>query len=116
MAKLECKLQGDFDQILQDLDDVILKSVSATLEEHSDFEIGTCRCAVRVYERYSFAGGNRLSLTITLLQESETLLLSAITSGGSSAVFFKLNTMGEDAFLEKIRSVVDKYSLVKSTW
>ena len=58
MAKLECKLQGDFDQILHELDDVIMKSISATLEEYSDFEIGNCRCAIRVYERYSFVGGN----------------------------------------------------------
>lgn len=116
MAKLECKLQGDFDQILHELDDVIMESISATLEEYSDFEIGNCRCAIRVYERYSFIGGNRVSLSITLLQEGEVLLLSAITSGGSAAAFFKLNTMGENAFLDKIGDVIDKYSVVKSTW
>ena len=33
--------------------------------------------------------------------------LSAITSGGSQGMFFKMNTMGEEAFLETIAEVVD---------
>lgn len=32
--------------------------------------------------------------------------LSAITSGGSQAMFFKMNTMGEEAFLDKLRELL----------
>lgn len=56
------------------------------------------RCAVRVFERYSYMGGNRVSMNVTLVGNDRDLFFSAITSGGSSAVFFKLNTLGERAF------------------
>ena len=82
MAKLEGRLHGDFGQILEEIDQLVMKSVSASLEEKSDFAVKDCLCAVRVYERYSFSGGNRLSLSITLLKVGEAVYLSAITAGG----------------------------------
>ena len=96
MAKLECELQGDFSLILSQLEDEIINgSISASLEEKSDFCSGSAYCAVRVYERYSFTGGNRVSLSLTLLQSGGRIFLSAITSGGSQAVFWKINIFGE---------------------
>lgn len=37
----------------------------------------------------------------------EPVHLSAITAGGSQAVFFKLNTFGEEAFLDKLIELLD---------
>ncbi|MBE6111421.1 MAG: hypothetical protein E7195_00175 [Peptococcaceae bacterium] len=109
MAKLEAMLTGDFKQILGDLEHVIMQSISATLEDSSNFIIEDASCAVRVYERYSAFSGNRLSMTIVLMQKGDTIHFSAITSGGSNAVFFKMDTIGEEAFLDRIREVVSRY-------
>ena len=80
--------------------------MSASLEDSSDFSAGGVRCSVRVYERYSWTGGNRLSMTLTLFGDGDELRLSAITSGGSNAMFFKMNTIGEDAFLDTLQGLV----------
>lgn len=62
MAKLECELQGNFQEILAGIERAVLEgSMSASEEDGSDFFAGDCRCAVRVYERYSMLGGNRVS-------------------------------------------------------
>ena len=108
MAKLERYLKGDFDRILSQIEKGILHgSVSATLEDSSDFCGGDARCAVRVFERYSFLGNNRVSLSVTLFQSGDDVIhLSAITSGGSQALFFKINTFGEEAFLEKLEELL----------
>lgn len=108
MAKLEKKMSGDFDQILNKIEKGILGgSVSASLEDSSDFYSGNARCNVRVFERYSYAGGNRLSMTVTLFQNGEDEIhLSAITAGGSNAMFFKFNTWGEETFLEKLKEIL----------
>ena len=45
-------------------------------------------------------------MTLTLFGEGDRLILSAITSGGSNAMFFKMNTIGEDAFLDTLQSIV----------
>lgn len=109
MAKLEKTLRGDFNlwlsKITQGIED---GSISATLEECSDFRGGDARCAVRVFERYSYTGGNRVSLSVTLFQNGDgPIYLSAIATGGSQALFFKVNTWGEEAFLEKLRDIVE---------
>lgn len=69
MAKLEQTIHGDFDQILRKIEDGILNgSMSATLEDSSDFQSGSARCSVRIFERYSWSGSNRVSLNVTLFQ------------------------------------------------
>ena len=62
---------------------------------------------MRVYERYSVVGGNRVSLNLTLAGEGEDLFLSAITSGGSQAMLFKINTWGEEAFLDQVQALAE---------
>lgn len=110
MAKLECQLHGNFNEILNRIEQEILNgSVSATLEDSSDIRIAGCKCAVRVYERYAWSGGNRVSLNVTLLEVNGVVFLSAITSGGSQAVFFKFNTWGEETFLSELEKAVSDY-------
>lgn len=107
MAKLETTITGDFNDVLYRIESGIKKgSVSASLEDASDFYIGDIRCSVRVFERYSYMGGNRVSLSVTLFGKGDTVHLSAITSGGSQALFFKINTFGEEAFLDKLREIL----------
>ena len=48
------------------------------------------------------------SLAMTLAGDGDELFLSAITSGGSQAMFFKLNTWGEEAFLDTLRELAEK--------
>ena len=108
MAKLERTLTGDFDDILWRLDQAVLNgSMSATLEDRSDFSIGPVQVSVRMYERYSALGGNRVAMCLTLAGEGDRLRLTAITAGGSQAMFFKMNTFGEEAFLDTLARVVD---------
>ena len=110
MAKIERVINRDFDQLLSTIEDGIINgSVSASLEDSSDFRSQDARCSVRVFERYSYTGGNRVSLNVTLFQNGEEPVhLSAITAGGSQAVFFKLNTFGEEAFLDKLIELLDQ--------
>ena len=111
MAKYEKHLTGNFDELLELVTDGVLNgSMSASYENGSDWTNGTVRCAVRVFERYSYMGGNRVSMNVTLVGNGRDLFLSAITSGGSQAVFWKINTMGEESFLEKLVRVVEDYA------
>ncbi len=108
MAKYECTLHGNFSTVVDKLSSGILGgSMSASLEDCSDFSSGSARCTVLVFERYSYMGGNRVSLTLTLFQNgTDPIHLSAITAGGSQAMFFKINTFGEEAFLDKLKEVI----------
>lgn len=110
MAKVDGRLRGNFQYILNDIETTIMNgSMSVSLEERSDFHIGDVACAVRVYERYSYLGQNRVSMSVTLLGSRDEVFISAITSGGSQAVFFKINTFGEESFLDTVRATIEKY-------
>ncbi len=108
MAKLECTVTGNFDDVLKRIiDGIDSSSFTSSLEDGSDYTFGDVRCSVRVFERYSYMGQNRVSLNLTLLQVgNEPIQLSAITSGGSQAMFFKINTFGEESFLDALKNVL----------
>lgn len=110
MAKYQRSLQGSFDEVLRIVNDVVMQSMSASLEDSSEARIGDVRVAVRVYERYSWIGSNRVSLNLTLVGEGDQLFVSAITSGGSQAVFFKINTWGEESFLSPLSGALEDYA------
>lgn len=109
MAKLERELNSDFNYLLNRIEQGIMNgSSTASLEDSSDFIDANARCSVRVFERYSVLGGNRVSLNVTLFQsENGPVKISAITSGGSQAMVFKINTFGESAFLDCLREILD---------
>lgn len=110
MAKLEREWSGDFNELLDRIEQGIRNgSSTASLEDSSDFVASNARCSVRVFERYSAVGGNRVSLNVTLFQNgNDPIHISAITSGGSQAILFKINTLGESAFLDCLRDILDK--------
>ena len=110
MAKCEHRISGNFDHFLTEMTHTILGgSISATLEDSSRITLGDVRCATLVFERYSYVGSNRVSLNVTVLGQENNLYISAITSGGSQALFFKINTFGESAFLNKFIDFVERY-------
>jgi|LSQX01.2.fsa_nt_gb hypothetical protein len=114
MAKYENTLTGNFDDFVRYMDNAITSgSMTATFEDGSDFTVSNARVSVRVYERYSMIGGNRVSLNLTILGIKDQIAVSAITSGGSQAMFFKINTFGEEAFLDECASAIDHYSSAK---
>ena len=46
-------------------------------------------------------------MALTLAGWGGKLHLTAITAGGSQAMFFKINTWGEEAFLDTLARVLD---------
>jgi len=91
MSKYERTIIGDFNEILSFCETSILKkSVSASLTDETNFESNGIRVAIRVFERYSLFGKDLVSLCVSLIGESDKLILTAISSGAWT-----------DSFLEK---------------
>ena len=109
MAKYERTVNGDFQTIVNTLNDAVMNgSVSASLEDESDLSNGPFRCHVRVYERYSWFGSNRVSMTLVVAGTEGKFKVTVITAGGSEAVFFKLNRVGEKSFLNTVVDAIDR--------
>ena len=110
MAKYIDHLTGDFDKIVQFIDtDLWQQSASLSLEESYDTVVADKRIAQRVYERFSYTGGNRSSLSVLYTETEDGADLCGIATGGSQAVFWKINTIGEHAFLETLEASVNRW-------
>ena len=111
MAKYEATLRAGFDSLLHTIHEEVLHgSISASYEDGSDLLLANrYRCAHRVYERYSVIGGNRVSLSVMLAEQENGTYVSAITSGGSQAVLWKVNTFGEQSFLDQFIDILHKF-------
>lgn len=108
MAKIERYINEDFDQLLSKIENGIINgSMSATLEDASDFRSGTARCSVRVFERYSYAGGNRVSLNITLFQMTKIQFNFPQLQREEAKLYFSKLIHGEEAFLDKLIELLD---------
>ncbi|MEZ5096058.1 MAG: DUF6054 family protein [Nocardioides sp.] len=111
MAHYARALTGDVDRFVAHLDRAVPgSSITAQAEAAVDQSIGDARMAVRVYERYSAFGGNRVSLSVSVLAVGTEMRVSAVTSGGSSAMFWKVNTWGEETFLEKAVAAIESFA------
>src|SRR5512133_3761238 len=111
MAQTDHELTGDVDRFVAHLDQTITEgSVTGKLEGIADSQIGDARMVVRVYERYSTVGANRVSLSIAILAVGDRMRVSAITSGGSTGIFFKINTLGEGAFLQNAEEAIASFA------
>lgn len=76
--------------------------ISAILENNSDKSWRD----IRVFERYSFWGENRVSLNVTLYQENRLIYLFAITRAAVRRILFKVNIFSEEAFLNKLKEIL----------
>ena len=109
MAMLERTLNGNFDDIVDPVHNGILSgSASASYEDGSNFSMGDVQVAVRMYERYSMSGGNRVAMSVTFVGQADRVHITAITAGGSQGMFFKLNTFGEESFLDTLAVFLDR--------
>lgn len=112
MAKYTAVISGDLDRFARHIEQQILKGATASLEESQEWtldDMPSVRCLVQAYERFSVAGSNRVSLNVTMLSDGEKIYITAIAAGGSQAMFFKINTWGEEAFLEVFENAVNSF-------
>lgn len=110
MAKCEAHLTGDFGQIVNYIhEELWQQSASISLEEQYSTVVAEKRVELRVYERYSYLGGNRASLTVLFTETEDGAEVCGAATGGSNAVFLKINTFGESAFLETLESAISAW-------
>jgi hypothetical protein len=103
-------LEGSARALANHLDAVISGgSISASVESGDELSIGDAVMILRTYERFSLAGSNRVTLSVSILAVGNRMEVGLTTSGGSQAIFLKINTFGEQAFMDKGIAALDAF-------
>ena len=98
MAKYEAHLRGDFGQIVEFIHHSLWEqSASLSLEETYTNKIQERRIELRVYERFSYTGGNRASLSVLFVETEDGADLCGTATGGKHCVVL------EDQYLGRVR-------------
>ncbi len=97
--------------IVGEVERAIDASMTSSHEESASRSVGGARVIIRAYERYSYLGQNRVGLTITYVENNGEIYVCAVATGGSQAVMFKINTLGEQSFIEVVEKVLEKYKI-----
>lgn len=105
MAKYIYETTGDFNNFVSTVRD-LAQDISATTNYEDGHQIGNTS-SLMVFERYSIAGSSRLSLSVMITEIDGIIQLVAIPSSGSQAIAFKLNNIGEEAFLQRFKESLE---------
>lgn len=108
MAKFEKKIIGDFNYVVNKLEEEIINSaVSMNLVDESNYNIGNMNIAVRVYDKYFMRNGNRASLSLTVVGHDSEIFISAIGAGGGQGIFFNFSLGAEDDMVYVVKSCIE---------
>lgn len=88
---------------------IIERSMSASLEEKMEYELSGVVTRVMGFERFSYAGNNRVSLNIVLTYDGENVVIVGFSTGGTQALFTKIYTLGEETFLQELSECIDEF-------
>lgn len=110
MAKYVREINGDFYDFLDYIErNKSQLGTSISLEDTNVYSEGDIKVAIYVFERYSYLGENRVTLSVLVTSHENKIKVTAITAGGSQALFFKINRFGEEAFLDKFIHLINRY-------
>lgn len=113
MAKYEIKITGNFEEVVNHLqNDITNSGLTMELVDESNFNIGDMKIAVKVYDKYFMRNGNRASLSLTVVSKGRDIFISAIGAGGGQGIIFNFSLGAEEEMVEvvqySIKQLIDK--------
>lgn len=109
MAKYEISVEGNFEEILAQLEnDIINSGLSMQLVDESNYQNAGTKIAVRVYDKYFMRNGNRASLNVTVVSSGSEVFISAIGSGGGSGILFNFSLGAESDLIAVVEQSISR--------
>lgn len=108
MAKYEKAIIGQFDEVVERLDqDISNSGISMKLVDETNYTLGDAKVAVRVYDKYFMRNGNRASLSLTVVGHEQTVFVSAIGAGGGQGIFLNFSLGAEDDMVRIVQNSLE---------
>lgn len=103
----------DFQTVRQGIIDGVLQSgVSAQLIDEAFYDLEQAKFTVLVFEKYYMRVGNRLSVTVSMVQAAGAELeLSVIGAAGGTGALFRFNWGSEDSFVMSVVEIAQQLGL-----
>ena len=109
MAKYERTIVGQFDEVINHLDnDIKSSALTMNLVDESNYNIEQIKVAVRVYDKYFMRNESRASLSLTVVGNENEIFISAIGSGGGKGIIFNWSLGAENEMVDIVKVSVER--------
>ena len=109
MAKYEKTMTGQFESVINHLQEYIINSgITMNLVDESNYTFGDTNIAVRVYDKYFMRNGNRASLSLTVVGHGKDIFISAIGAGGGQGIIFNFSLGAEDDMVAVVKESIER--------
>lgn len=124
MSKITMSGKGNIEEITKILTDEIQGSAtSCELIESVYRNLGDYKTALLVFEKYYMRNSSRASLTVSIMGDSESVVVDAIGSGGGQGAIFNFSWGAEDDFVGTVENILaslgfnwTKFGWIKFGW
>lgn len=114
MSKYSGYVKLSVDEIVVVVRNAILnETITGSLEDEHITWVGGKKVYTQVFEKYSMAGGNRMSLTINYYEQDGCTEVMAIATGASQGAFLKLNFFSENWLISDFINIIEPYIINK---
>ncbi|MBR0598328.1 DUF6054 family protein [Sinanaerobacter chloroacetimidivorans] len=111
MAMFQRIISGDFDDVVNRLHDIIMKSaMSIQLIDQCQYDVQDVKTIVMVYDKYYMRSSNRASLTVSVIGHGSTVMVCAIGAGGSTGTLFNFSWGAEEDFVSVVERAINQIS------
>ena len=112
MSILCLKGHGDVSKIADILRQEITSNngISCNLVDEVERTLGNNIVFLMVFEKYYARASNRVSLTITVSSDGDTIFVDAISSGGGQGPFFKCSWGAEEDFVAIVQTILHQHN------
>ncbi len=105
MSSRVTKMTGSFEQSIDELVKILKREISGKLVTESRRDIGGCRIALLIFEKYYFRNGSYANLTVLLTETGEKQTADVIGSGGGEGIF-NLSWGANSEFAEEAEGIL----------
>ncbi|WP_089610387.1 DUF6054 family protein [Dehalobacterium formicoaceticum] len=111
MAKYETTINGQFEDVLNHLEnDISNSAMTMNLVDGSDYTFKDTKIAVRVYDKYFMRNGNRACLSLTVVSHGSEIFISAIGAGGGQGIIFNFSLGAEDNMVAIVQESIEQWN------
>lgn len=112
MAQITLRGIGNAAQIINAVDQEIEQSgMSVDIVGRNTLHLDDVTVYLRVYEKFYYRAGNRVSLTLMLCESRGEIHATAVSAGGGNGVFLRFSWGAEESFLTVVEQALRHHGL-----
>ena len=110
MAKFEKTFKGDFSKTLEAIERAIIDGLigDPRVIDKKEMTLGNAKACLVIFDSYFFRCSNRVTLTVLVTEEKDSITVYAVGSGGGQSVYNEFSFGAEKKFVSIVEKAINE--------